>query len=100
MDWAGLKSLLRCGPNNSNQMYPYCNPNIFKLGKTFNPIFFFQVGMPISFLEIIILSSKQAKLHGEFSATMITSVHKMPTPSSMRDFKPISYLNIIYKMYM
>ena len=62
--------------------------------------FFFQVGMPISFLEIIILSSKQAKLHGEFSATMITSVHKMPTPSSMRDFKPISYLNIIYKMYM
>ena len=32
MDWAGLKSLLRCGPNNSNQMYPYCNPNIFKLG--------------------------------------------------------------------
>jgi len=53
--------------------------------------------MPVSFLEIIILSSKQAKLHGEFSATIITSVHKMPTPSSMRDSKPISYLNIIYK---
>ena len=53
--------------------------------------------MPVSFLEIIILFSKQAKLHGEFSATIITSVHKMPTPSSMRDSKPISYLNIIYK---
>ena len=30
MNWAGLKSLLRCGPNHSNQRYPCCNPNIFK----------------------------------------------------------------------
>ena len=32
MDWTGLKSILRCGPNNSSQIYPYCNSYIFKLG--------------------------------------------------------------------
>lgn len=38
-------------------------------------------------------------LHGAVNAASITLVPKVPTPSSMADYRPISCCNTIYKVF-
>lgn len=64
---------------------------------------FFQSAWPIAgkdLVESIQSFFRTSKLLKEVNATIITLVHKKVNPSLMRDFRPISCCNVLYKCTM